>query len=73
MTEVAVTEALGESVSPSRVHVSHLSCQVVLPMLGRTPRTRYRGTGIGQGVPRDTGTKPPPEHEHRPRHGGLAS
>jgi hypothetical protein len=67
MTEVAVTEALVESVSPSRVHVSHLSCQVVLPLSGRTERPGHWCTDIGQGVPRDPGTKLPAEDESKPR------
>jgi hypothetical protein len=38
MTKVAVTEAGGGALPQPGNHVSHLSCQVVLPLSGRTER-----------------------------------
>jgi hypothetical protein len=46
---------------------------MVFPILGRTLRTRHRGTDIGQSIPHDTGTELPTEDEHSPRHGGWRS
>jgi len=58
MTEVAVTEALGESLSPTQV-TTYLTCPAksyFRYFLGLCePATG--GTDIGQSIPRDTGTE----------------
>jgi len=73
MTEVAVTEALGELLSPSQV-----TTQLTFPakryfryVVGVSHGHWY--TGIGQGLPRETGTGLPTEDEHGPRHGDRRS
>ena len=58
MTEVAVTETLGELLSPQPDdHLSDASRQVVLPVSGWLDRTDNGRSGIGQSVSRGTGTE----------------
>jgi hypothetical protein len=52
MSAVAVTEALGEWLSPQPGHhVSQLPCQVVLPVLDRPDRASDGCAGTWQSVP----------------------
>ena len=49
MTEVAVTQALGESLSPQPGNrVSHLSCRVVLSLSGRTEQPATGALTLGK-------------------------
>ena len=64
MTDVAVTEVLGESLSPSQVNMYMMCPAKWLP--DRIERADHGSIGTRQSVSWNTGTELPPEAEHRP-------